>query len=384
MKKMKNYRKKICIITSSRAEFGLLSRLIKKIQINFVIKLIVTGSHVSKSFGNTINEINKENIKIFKTIKLNLNDDSEKGISNVISETITKFEKIFRTLKPDLLIVLGDRYEIFSAVIAASIHRITIAHIHGGETTVNSLDNYFRHSISIMSHLHFVAHEKYKKRVISLGKNPKNVFVVGGMGAGNLQKIKLKKKNKLKYYVCIFHPETLKKDYGIKMMKSAINFFGKNENDIFIFFRPNADTKNKQILGLINSSVKKFKNFRFVNSINYGDFINLLANSQGILGNSSSGILEAPSLKIPTINIGYRQNGRLKSSSVVDSEGDIVSLKRSFKKINSKQFRQKIKKTTNPYYNGDASKKIFKILNRQKTFEDISLVKFFNTNINKQ
>ena len=156
--------------------------------------MIVTGSHVSKAFGNTINEINKEKIKIFKKIKINLNDDSEKGISSAISETITKFDKIFNNLKPDLLIVLGDRYEIFSAVIAASIHRITIAHIHGGETTVNSLDNYFRHSISIMSHLHFVAHKKYKNRVINLGKNSKNIFVVGGMGAANLQKISFKKK----------------------------------------------------------------------------------------------------------------------------------------------------------------------------------------------
>ncbi len=380
---MKKFKKKICIITSSRAEFGLLSRLIKKIQKTSSTQLIVTGSHISKSFGNTIKEIEKEKIKIFKKIKINLNDDSEKGISRAISETITKFESIFQRLKPDLLIVLGDRYEIFSAVIAASIHRITIAHIHGGETTVNSLDNYFRHSISIMSHLHFVAHKKYKNRVINLGKNPKNIFVVGGLGAANLQKISLKKNNNLNYYVCIFHPETLKRNYGIKMMQSAINFFGKNKKDKFIFFRPNADTKNKKILSLIKSSVKKFDNFKFINSINYKDFINLLANSKGILGNSSSGILEAPSLKIPTINIGFRQKGRLRSQSIVDSKGDIYSLTKCFKKINSKKFKSSLKNVKNPYYSGDSSKKIFDILSKEKTFRDISVVKFFNTNLDK-
>ncbi len=380
---MKKSKKKICIITSSRAEFGLLSRLIKKIQKNSSIHLIVTGSHVSKAFGNTITEIKKEKIKIFKKIKINLNDDSEKGISNAISETITKFESIFQNLKPDLLVVLGDRYEIFSAVIAASIHRITIAHIHGGETTVNSLDNYFRHSISIMSHLHFVAHKKYKNRVINLGKNPKNIFVVGGMGAANLNKISLKKKNNLNYYVCIFHPETLKKDYGIKMMRTAINYFGKIKNYKFIFFRPNADTKNQEILNLIKNSIKKYNNFDYVNSINYKQFIKLLANSKGILGNSSSGILEAPSLKIPTINIGYRQKGRLKSKSIVDCNGDVESLKKSFKKINSVKFKNILKKVKNPYFNGDSSQKIFNILSKESTYRDISLVRFFNTNIDK-
>ena len=279
--------------------------------------------------------------------------------------------------------MLGDRYEIFSAVIAASIHRITIAHIHGGETTVNSLDNYFRHSISIMSHLHFVAHKKYKNRVINLGKNPKNIFVVGGMGAANLNKISLKKKNNLNYYVCIFHPETLKKDYGIKMMRTAINYFGKIKNYKFIFFRPNADTKNQEILNLIKNSIKKYNNFDYVNSINYKQFIKLLANSKGILGNSSSGILEAPSLKIPTINIGYRQKGRLKSKSIVDCNGDVESLKKSFKKINSVKFKNILKKVKNPYFNGDSSQKIFNILSKESTYRDISLVRFFNTNIDK-
>ena len=174
---MKKSKKKICIITSSWADCGLLSDLLKKFK-NSSIHLLVISCF--QSFGNTITEIKKEKIKIFKKIKINLNDDSEKGISNAISETITKFESIFQNLKPDLLVVLGDRYEIFSAVIAASIHRITIAHIHGGETTVNSLDNYFRHSISIMSHLHFWL-IKTQNRVINLGKNPKNIFVVGGM-----------------------------------------------------------------------------------------------------------------------------------------------------------------------------------------------------------
>tara|TARA_B100001057_G_scaffold429229_1_gene455205 strand:+ start:100 stop:1248 length:1149 start_codon:yes stop_codon:yes gene_type:complete len=374
-------KKKICIITSSRAEFGLLSRLIKKIQKNSSVYLIVTGSHISKAFGNTISEIKKEKIKIFKKIKISLNDDSEKGISSAISETITKFENIFQNLKPDLLLVLGDRYEIFSAVIAASIHRITIGHIHGGETTINSLDNYFRHSISIMSHLHFVAHKKYKNRVINLGKNSKNIFVVGGMGAANLQKISFNKKNKSNYYVCIFHPETLKKDYGIKMMKTTINFFSKNKKEKFIFFRPNADTKNKAILNLIQNSVKKCKNFQYINSINYNSFIKLIANSKGILGNSSCGILEAPSLKIPTINIGFRQKGRLKSKSIVDCKGDTKSLEKAFKKINSPEFKNTLKKTINPYYYGDSSQKIFNILSNDKTYKDISLVKFFNTNI---
>lgn len=361
----------------------MLSRLIKKIQKISPVHLIVTGSHVSKAFGNTINEIKKEKINIYKIIKINLNDDTEKGISSAISQTIIKFDNIFNKLKPDLLIVLGDRYEIFSAVIAASIHRITIAHIHGGETTINSLDNYFRHSISIMSHLHFVAHKKYKNRVINLGKNPKNIFVVGGMGAANLQKIPFKKNKNSNYYICIFHPETLKKDYGIRMMQMVIDYLSKRKNDRFIFFRPNADTKNQKILSLIKNSVRNFKNFKYINSINYKGFIKLLANSKAILGNSSSGILEAPSLKIPTINIGFRQKGRLKANSIVDCKGDIKSLKNAFKKINSIKFKKVLKKVKNPYFSGDSSEKIFYILSKEKTYKDISLVKFFNTNIDK-
>ena len=167
------------------------------------------------------------------------------------------------------------------------------------------------------------------------------------------------------------------------MMKTVINYLRQNNKDRFIFFRPNADTKNKEILNLIKNSVRNFKNFEYISSINYKDFIKLLANSKAILGNSSSGILEAPSLKIPTINIGFRQQGRLKSKSIVDCKGDVKSLKNSFRKINSLKFRKLLKKAKNPYFNGDSSQKISDILSKEKTFKDISLVRFFNTNIDK-
>ena len=386
-------KKKICVVTSSRADFGLLKELILKLDNIFNLKLIVTGSHLSKQFGYTKNDIIKNKIPIYKSVKIFEKPPKKKFdetyILNTISKTINKFDKIFKKVNPEIIIVLGDRYEIFACAIAATVNRKLLAHIHGGETTTNALDDSFRHSISQMSQIHFVAAKKYYDRVVQLGKHPSNVHLVGGLGPSNIQKIIIKKKDVLskdvnfnltkKYAILIYHPETKQKNYGIDGLKNIIKVLSKFKDISIIAIYPNADTFNEKFVGLINKDMEN--NVKLFKSFNYLDYISLLKHSEFLIGNSSSGIIEAPSLKVPTINVGNRQHGRLRAKSIIDVDYSEKNIKSAINKVLSKKFTHNMSKVLNPYSHGNTINKSIKVLKKNISYDAIDNMAFFNLKI---
>lgn len=386
MKKLKKI--KICVVTGSRADYGILSNFLKRLNDEFNLNIIATGSHLSKKFGYTVNQIKKDGFKIYKKVKIISKNDNNEDISNSVSRGIKKFTNIFKNLSTDLLIVLGDRYEIFSACVAASIMRIKICHIHGGETTTNAIDEIFRHSITIMSHLHFVSAKKYYNRVLQLGKEKKNVFLTGSLSVANIKQLNLNeyktiiKKYKLslnkKIIFLQYHPETLELNFGIRGMKNVLDVLSKFENYQIISTYSNADSNFKKFNKLLINYNKRKKNFYLFKSIKYADYLTLLKNSEFIIGNSSSAIIEAPTLNIPAVNIGNRQHGRLRANSIFDSN---YSIKQIIKKINlAIKFKKRKILINNPYDHGNAIEKIISILKQKKTYKNIENIPFKNIN----
>lgn len=382
-------KKKICVVTGSRAEYGLLYWLIKEVEANKDLKLqlIVTGMHLSSEFGLTSKEIEK-NFKIDKKIDMKLSSDSSLDISKSMAIAQKYFAQAFNQLNPDIIVVVGDRYEIFSAVISAMIAKIPIAHIHGGEATEGAIDEAIRHCISKMSHLHFTAADEYSKRVIQLGENPSKVFKVGGLGIENIKKLDLLKREELekslnfklnkKNILVTYHPVTLENSTSKKQFQELLNAINELEDTNIIFTKSNSDMDGK----IINKMIDKFsfKNSHkaiSITSMGQLNYLSALKQVDLIIGNSSSGLLEAPSFKIGTINIGDRQNGRIKAKSVIDCPPDKKNIKKSIKKIYSNNFQEILKKVKNPYDNGSASKKIVKILKTVK-LDNILKKNFFN------
>lgn len=382
-------KKKICIITSSRAEYGLLKNVLKKIYASnkFLYHLSVTGTHLSFKHGYTYKEIRNDRIKINSKLDILNIADNEAGISKTFSNGILKFSRLFKKINPDLILVLGDKFEIMSSVISATLHRVPIAHIHGGEATQGAIDDVIRNSISKMSHIHFTSTSKYRDRVIQMGENPKSVFCVGALGVENINKHKFKdiqyfkKKYKIDFkkrsiLIC-FHPVTLEPNteemYLNKILESLKYFKDCN----LIFTAPNADHGYKKINNMINSFVKKNLNSFYIKSFGRTDFISCLKLSNIILGNSSSGIIEAPSLKTHTINLGNRQKGRIKSKSVIDCKIETKSIRKNIKKIFNIRIKKKNKYFFNPYFKKDSSKRIIKIL-ANLDYKNLINKKFFD------
>ena len=381
--------KNICIITGSRADYDLLKPIIKglsKIK-KFNVKTIITGSHFIK-FQTSINLIKKDRIKIFREIKVPYKNDSNSTILKSISLGIEKFDEIFKKNKFDLLIVLGDRYEIFSAVISASFYRIPIAHLSGGEVTEGAIDESLRHSITKFSTFHFASNQVYLKRIKQLGENPKNIFHVGSTTVENVNKEKLysrkdleKKLNfdfKQENYLITFHPVTFQKDYGLRDFKTILSYFEKRKNIGIIFTIPNSDTKNFFISKMIKKFIKKNKNSKYYGSLGRIKYFSVIKNVDAVIGNSSSGLSEVPSLKRPTINIGTRQKGRLRSKSVIDiKKVTSKNLKDSLKKIKNKKFLRLVNSSRNPYFKSNTTKNILKII-RNLNLKKVNQKKFFD------
>ena len=366
--------RKICIITGTRAEYGLLYWLLKEIEADKELQLqvIVTGMHLSPEFGLTYKEIEKE-FKINKKIEMLLSSDTSVGISKSMGLAQISFAESYDELKPDIVIVLGDRYEIFSATSAAMIARIPIAHIHGGEKTEGAFDESIRHSITKMSHLHFTATNEYENRVIQLGENPSRVFNVGGMGIENIKRLKLLSKDEfeksiefklnIKNILVTFHPVTLENSTAKEQFQQLLDAIDELEDTNIIFTKANSDTDGRVINQMIDEYVTKNSHKSIVfTSLGQLRYLSALQYVDAVVGNSSSGLAEAPSFKIGTINIGDRQKGRIKASSVIDCEPNKDSILKSFEKLYSKEFQETLKTTINPYGNGCASKKIVEIL----------------------
>ena len=379
----------IAIITSTRADFGLLKNLIHEIkkEKNYSVSVIASGSHYSKKFGETYKEIIKSDIKIDKKIIFRSFEDNEIGISKIFAKCVEKSTKILKKIKPKLLIVLGDRYEILASVISSNILNIPVAHIHGGELTYGAIDDAFRHSITKMSHIHFTANKIYKKRVIQLGENPKKIYVVGGLGVDSLNKTKLLSKEDLenkfnfkfrkKNYLVSFHPETSNKLSPKKQIKEILLALKKLKETSIIFTMPGADLGNSLIETEIKKFIKKNKNSFFYKSLGQISYFSILNQVDAVIGNSSSGILEMPYFKKATINLGSRQLGRLQSSSILNAEIKKNLILNSLKKINTKNFKKKLKNNKNIYGKPGASNRIVKIIKKLK-FENLFQKKFYD------
>jgi GDP/UDP-N,N'-diacetylbacillosamine 2-epimerase (hydrolysing) len=382
-------KRKICIVTGSRAEYGLLYWLIKEVNCDqsLELQLIVTGMHLSVEFGSTYKEIEKD-FKIDKKIDMHLSSDTTEGISRSMGIAQKSFSEAYNELKPDIIVVLGDRYEIFSAASAAMISRIPLAHIHGGEATEGLIDEAIRHSITKMSHLHFTATEEYSKRVIQLGENPSKVFKVGGMGVENIHRLTLLPKEdfeklinfklNIKNILVTFHPVTLEKNTSKKQFSEILETIDDLKNTNIIFTKTNSDADGKIINSMIDKYTSKNQNKSIaITSMGQHNFLSALQYMDFIIGNSSSGLLEAPSFKIATINIGDRQKGRIKAKSVIDSFPNKKSIKDAIKKAYSKEFQNLLKNVKNPYGDGYPSKKIIKIL-KSIPIDDLLKKSFFN------
>ncbi|MGJ0308740.1 UDP-N-acetylglucosamine 2-epimerase [Aliarcobacter cryaerophilus] len=366
--------RKICVVTGTRAEYGLLYWLLKEIFADkeLQLQLIVTGMHLSPEFGLTYKEIEKE-FKINKKIEMLLSSDTAIGISKSMGLAQISFAESYEELKPDIVVVLGDRYEIFSATSAAMIARVPIAHLHGGEKTEGAFDESIRHSITKMSHLHFTATDEYKNRVIQLGEDPSRVFNVGGMGIENIKRLKLLSKDEFeksidfklnkKNILVTFHPVTLENSTAKEQFKELLDAIDELEDTNIIFTKANSDTDGRVINTMIDEYVAKnsHKSIGFT-SLGQLRYLSALQYVDAVVGNSSSGLAEAPSFKIGTINIGDRQKGRIKASSVIDCEPNKDSILKTFNKLYSNEFKETLKTTINPYGNGCASKKIVEIL----------------------
>ena len=384
--------RKICVVTSTRAEYGLLYWLLKAIEADSELKLqlIVTGMHLSPEFGLTYKEIEKE-FKIDKKIEILSGSHTSLDICAEMARVYEKFAPALAELKPDILVLLGDRYEIFGVAGVASIMQIPIAHIHGGETTQGAFDEAFRHSITKMSHIHFAATNEYANRIIQLGEEPSRVFNVGGPGIENIKKLNLLNKDEFeksinfklakKNILITFHPATLENSSAREQFNELLNALDELEETNFIFTKANSDTDgdviNKMIDEYVSENSQKAVAFASLGQLRYLSAIKFV---DIVLGNSSSGLTEVPSFKKATINIGDRQKGRARASSVIDVRPVKEEILAAIKRAYSKEFEQTLKYTINPYDGGYPSKKMVKILKEIK-LDGILKKKFYDVKI---
>lgn len=379
--------KKILFISSSRADYGLLRRVIMELKKDKKVKvfLFVTGSHLSKQFGNTIKEIDKDGLSknIIKK-KILKKSFSENDISSYISQAVTHTSNILEKVNPEKIVILGDRYELLGCAIASMSHRIPIVHIHGGEVTSGAIDDSIRHSISKLSHLHFPIHEDYKRRLVQLGEDPKTIFNYGGLGAYSIKNTRLRSRKDLenefkinldkKIFLITFHPTTLEKDMANYQVSNLLSALEKFKDVIKIFTSPNFDHENKTITKKILNFTKKNKNNFFYSSLGHVNYISFMKISSIVIGNSSSGVLETPSLGIPTVNIGNRQKGRIISKNIVNSEYGKKHVIRGIRKALALD-KKKLLKLGSPFYKHRTPSKIAKKIisfkcNLKKNFND--------------
>lgn len=381
--------RKICVVTGTRAEYGLLRWVMEGIRETqgLELQLIVTGMHLSPEFGLTYRTIETDGFRIDRKVEMLLSSDSPVGLAKSMGLGLIGFGEALQQLQPDLMLVLGDRFEIFSAVAAAMVARIPIAHLHGGETTEGAFDEAIRHSITKMSHLHFVAAEEYRKRVIQLGEHPDRVFLVGGVGIDNIKKLTLLDRPALeaslgfqlgsKNLLITFHPVTLENGTSAQQMAELLAALDTLEDVRLIFTMPNADTGGRVSSDMIQQFVSDHANARAYTSLGQLRYLSCVRHVDGVVGNSSSGLGEVPSFPKGTINIGDRQRGRLKAESVIDCSPDRQSIAAALQRLYSPAFQAILKTVRNPYGEGGASEKIVQVL-RDYPIESILKKSFYD------
>lgn len=366
--------KTICVVTGTRAEYGLLRWVMEGIRQSPYLELqvIATGMHLSPEFGLTVRAIEDDGFRVDRKVEMLLSSDTAVGVTKSMGLGMIGFADALAELRPDLVLVLGDRYEIFAAAAAAMIARLPIAHLHGGETTEGAFDEAIRHSITKMAHLHFVAAEEYGRRVIQLGEQPERVFCVGGLGVDNIQRLELLDRPALeaalnfllgpRNLLITFHPVTLEHNTSAQQMQELLTALGDLKDTHLIFTMPNADTEGRVLFQQIQDFCATHPQARAYTSLGQLRYLSCLRHVDGVVGNSSSGLTEAPSFSKGTVNIGDRQKGRLRAASVIDCEPRAAAIAEALNQLFSPDFQAQLTEVTNPYGAGGASAAIVALL----------------------
>ena len=381
--------KKVAVVTATRAEYGILKNVIDKIEKSDRLELclMVTGTHLVPEYGMTVGEIEQDGYPIAEKVDILLSSDTPASVSKTMGLAMISFAEAFERQRPDCLVVLGDRYELVSVCSAAMNAGIPIVHISGGETTQGAIDESVRHCITKMSYLHFPACEIYRKRIIQLGEEPERVYNFGDVGVESVRLIPEMTRQELEqsiefrldkpYMSVTFHPVTLESREAEQQMRELLGALDTFEDMKFVFTKANADTGGRKINEMIDAFVSVHRNCAAFASLGIRRYINLLRFSDGIIGNSSSGIVEAPAIGIPTVNIGNRQKGRLQADSILNCTPEREEIIRAIRESQTKAFREHARQTVNPYGDGNTSEKIVKTITEYLYQDKICLEKKF-------
>lgn len=386
-------KRKICVITGTRAEYGLLYWLMRDIESadDMELQLVVTGMHLSPEFGLTYRQIEADGFTISRKVEMLLSSDTPVGITKSMGLAMSGFADAYAELEPDLVVVLGDRFEIFSAAAAATVARIPVAHLHGGETTEGAFDESFRHSITKMSHLHFVAAEEYRRRVVQLGEDPGRVHTVGALGIDNIKRLSLLSRDQLedaigfklgkRNLLVTFHPVTLEQSTAQVQLKELLLALDRLEDTRIIFTKANADPDGRVINRMIDEYVEAHPSISIArDSLGQLNYLSAMQYIDGVVGNSSSGLIEAPTFKVGVVNIGDRQRGRLKAENVIDCVPERKDILAAMQRVFSREFKDGLVNTKNPYGDGGAAEKIIEVI-RGYSLDDILKKSFFNLEV---
>ena len=383
--------RKIAVFTGTRAEYGLLYWLIKAIHKDseLELQLIVSGTHLSPHYGETWREIEADGFKIDAKVEMLLSSDSPVGVVKSMGIATIGFADVLERLNPDILVVLGDRYEALAIAQAALIMKIPIAHAHGGELTFGAYDDAIRHAITKMASIHFVATEAYRRRILQLGEDASNVFNVGALGLEHVLKTErysmallvenLQLPLKQPYFLVTYHSATIGDESIEDTFKALFHMFAELSNYQILFTYPNADNGNHRIIQLLEQYCQEHSEQAYVvRSLGYKRYLSAISHAEVVIGNSSSGIIEAPSLGVPTVNIGLRQEGRLAADSVIHAEANYLSIDAAIKRAMTPAFKAICQNSTNPYGDGEVSARILPIL---KTHHLPIIKKFHNLDL---
>jgi GDP/UDP-N,N'-diacetylbacillosamine 2-epimerase (hydrolysing) len=384
--------RKICVVTGTRADYGLLRWVMEGIRRtpDLDLQIVATGMHLSPEFGLTYREIEADGFVIDAKVDMKLEADTPAGLARSMGLGLIGFGEALEQLQPDVILVLGDRFEMLPAVAAATVARIPVAHVHGGETTEGAFDEGIRHAITKMSHLHFVAADEYRRRVVQLGEDPERVFLVGGLGVDSIKKATLldcaQLESRLEFelgprnLLITFHPVTLENATSSGQMAELLAALDGREDTKLIFTMPNADTGGRVLIDTIKAFVADHPNARAYTSLGHLVYLSCIRYVDAVVGNSSSGLTEAPSFGKGTINIGDRQRGRLKAESVIDCTPDRASIAQALDRLYSPEFQGALQRVRNPYGEGGASEQIVRVLREyplasilKKSFYDVAL-----------
>lgn len=376
--------KKICVVTATRAEYGILKPLIRRLGqcAEWETQLVATGSHLVESLGNTYQEIEQDGIGIFEKIPIYVEGDTPYAVSSMMARALLGFGSYFQREKPDMVVVLGDRTELLGICGAALSERIPIAHIHGGELTEGAVDDSIRHAVTKMSYLHFASAEEYRRRIIQMGEDPKRVWNVGALGVENILKEPLLSREEWEeqmgfssgqdYGVVTFHPVTLEGE-SIAQVRELVSAMEERKDLFFLITKSNADAGGNAVNAYLKQAVESRSNMKLVASLGMKRYLSAVKYARFVLGNSSSGILEAPSLHVPTVNIGSRQKGRIMADSIISCEPDRAAIGKAI----DKAMKMDCSSYKCPYGTGDTSRRIVAVLKRELSRDSIDLKKQF-------